>query len=260
MRIWLIGGTSESKKIAEKSAVLNLPVVVTVVSPSARSLYPISSSLKIWIGQLDESTITDFLSDHRVRGILDASHPYAVEISRLALGVSERFNLPYLRFERDSIITDSDREKKSQWITTFADWDSFFSQFDFHRKRILLTLGYRFLPLFKSDHNQGNLFARILPSTPALETAFQAGFTPETIIAIRPPISYELEKAIWKKWQISTVITKASGTPGGENIKRQLAEELGVELILIARPPLVYPQQTNDLQEALSFCQFTLNN
>jgi precorrin-6A/cobalt-precorrin-6A reductase len=102
------------------------------------------------------------------------------------------------------------------------------------------------------------LFARILPSAIALEAAFKAGFTPHNIICLRPPISADLEKALWRQWQISLVVTKASGTAGGEDIKRSVAAELGIPLIAINRPIIKYPQQTSDLSIALEFCRHQL--
>jgi precorrin-6A/cobalt-precorrin-6A reductase len=64
-----------------------------------------------------------------------------------------------------------------------------------------------------------------------------------------------LEKALWRQWNISLVITKASGVAGGENIKRTVADQLSIPLIIISRPAVDYPQQTSDLSEALEFCQ-----
>jgi precorrin-6A/cobalt-precorrin-6A reductase len=89
----------------------------------------------------------------------------------------------------------------------------------------------------------------------SLEAALAAGFTPERIIALRPPISADLETALWRQWEISMVVTKASGAPGGEDVKRKVAAELGVPLIIIDRPFIDYPQQTGDLSTAIAFCQ-----
>jgi precorrin-6A/cobalt-precorrin-6A reductase len=72
---------------------------------------------------------------------------------------------------------------------------------------------------------------------------------------LRPPISNDLEAALWRQWQISLVITKASGSAGGEDIKRKVAAELGVSLVVITRPDVAYPLQTSDLLEALEFCR-----
>jgi precorrin-6A/cobalt-precorrin-6A reductase len=108
--------------------------------------------------------------------------------------------------------------------------------------------------LFSAWQERSILFARILPSVTALEAALAEGFTPDRLIALRPPISFDLEKALWQQWHISLVVTKASGTAGGEDVKRAVAAELGTGLIAIARPEIVYPQQTRELSTALEFC------
>jgi precorrin-6A/cobalt-precorrin-6A reductase len=119
---------------------------------------------------------------------------------------------------------------------------------------VLLTVGYRYLHLFSSWQERSTLFARILPSVTALGAALAAGFSSDRLIALRPPVSVDLEKALWQQWQISLVVTKASGTAGGEDVKRAVAAELGIGLIAIARPEVVYPQQTSELSRALEFC------
>lgn len=122
-------------------------------------------------------------------------------------------------------------------------------------QRVLLIVGYRPLTLFQPWQDRATLFARLLPSVTALEAAIAAGFTPDRLFAMRPPLSPDLEKALWQHWQISLVVTKSSGIAGGEDVKRQVAMELGIPLIAIARPPITYPQQTSDLTTALEFCQ-----
>jgi precorrin-6A/cobalt-precorrin-6A reductase len=115
-------------------------------------------------------------------------------------------------------------------------------------------VGYKILPRFKQWQTQAVLFARILPSMESLKVALDSGFTSDRLIAIRPPISLDLEKALWQKWNISLVVSKASGQAGGEEIKQKVAELLGIRLIVIARPKVDYPQQTNDLNDVLKFC------
>ena len=60
---------------------------------------------------------------------------------------------------------------------------------------------------------------------------------------------------MWQQWQISLAVTKASGKAGGEDIKRQVAASLGIPLIIITRPGIVYPQQTSEVADILAFCQ-----
>jgi precorrin-6A/cobalt-precorrin-6A reductase len=262
-QLWLIGGTQESAELAAQLVQLQIPCVVTVTTEAARSLYPRSSYLRLWVGKLTPTQIPHFLQTHSIGAILDASHPFAVEISKLAIASATQAQIPYLRYERQQYqgeteaLADTAPPDQSCF---FPDFTSLLDSEILQAERVLLTIGYRPLPQFQDWHDRATLFARILPSPVALAAALTSGFTPDRLIAIRPPISASFEQALWQHWQISTVVTKASGTAGGETIKRQLAAELGIKLIIIERPAIAYPNQTSDKQVALSFCQTYLIN
>ncbi|MGB3533103.1 MAG: cobalt-precorrin-6A reductase [Microcoleaceae cyanobacterium] len=254
-QIWLIGGTSESVVLAKAIIAAQINCVVTVTTDTAKNLYPLSSLLTVWVGCLDENIILSFLQENKITAILDASHPFAVEISTLAIATAKQYNIPYLRYER-SVCETVEFDNNILHLDSF---ETLLSGDYLNAKRVMLTLGYRHLHQFKKWQNHSTLFIRILPSIVSLEAALTAGFTPDRIIAIRPPISIELEKALWQQWNISLVITKASGKAGGENIKRKAATELGIPLIIIDRPHLSYPQITTDINTAIKFCQNYLN-
>ncbi|MCT7972639.1 cobalt-precorrin-6A reductase [Laspinema sp. D5] len=259
--IWLIGGTSESRELAQILALNHLPCTISVTTESARSLYPSAPLLQVWVGQLEGDRLQDFLSSHQIIAILDASHPYATTISHLAIKAAHKYNLPYLRYERQSINSShfpQEKAIKNDKILSLPSFEALIEGDYLAGERVLLTTGYRTLHLFQPGQERYHLYARVLPAVTSLEAALAAGFTPDRLIGIRPPISLELERALWQHWQITLVVSKASGTPGGELIKRQLATELGVKLILIDRPALAYPHQTDDLSAAIAFCRTQL--
>lgn len=243
-RIWLIGGTQESSKIA--SAIAHIPCTISVTTESARSLYPSTPNLNVCVGRFTLTQIEEFLLREQIVAILDASHPFAVEISQNAIAASQKLKIPYLRYERP-VLEQGEGER--------LDFQTLLSGNYLHQQRVLLTLGYRPLHLFQPWQSRATLFARILPSAIALEAAIASGFTPDRLICLRPPVSADLESALIKQWDISLLVTKASGTPGGEHIKRTVASVLGIPLIVIARPAFEYPQQTSDLSVALDFCR-----
>lgn len=249
-RIWLIGGTQESATLAVWLVAAAIPTVVSVVSESARSLYPQAPTLQVWVGTLNAATLPTFLRDYRIRKILDLSHPFAQDISARAIAAAQQAQIPYLRYERPPV-AEPEPAPLVQTVPSFAalletDWLT--------QERVLLTVGYRALPAFANWHDRATLFARILPSVTALEAAIAAGFATDRLIALRPPIPPALERALWTHWQISLVVTKASGRPGGEAVKRQVAADLGVRLVVVARPAIAYPRQTDDLSEVQNFC------
>ena len=255
-RLWLIGGTTESAALVSAIASLGLPCTVTVTTKAAEALYPQSSKLRLLVGRLAANQLGQFLQQQQITAILDASHPYAVEISQMAIQAAAKYQIPYLRFERLPTKTKAD----NSWVISLDSFDALLAGNYLHQQRVLLTIGCKALPLFRSWQDKSTLFARILPTTTSLETAIAAGFSSERIIALRPPVVAELEKALWRHWGISLVVTKASGVAGGEEVKRKVAAELGIPLIVIERPKVKYPQQTSDLAEALAFCQSQISN
>lgn len=250
-RLWLIGGTQESVQLAAAIAQANLPCTISVTTESARSLYPTAPALRVWVGLLTPAKLQEFLHEQQIVAVLDASHPYAVEISKSAIAAARERQIPYLRYERPTVDTQL-------WASSVIELDSFDTLLAgnyLHSSRVLLTVGYKPLHLFQPWHDRSTLFARILPSAIALEVAFSAGFTQDRLICLRPPIWADLERALWRQWEISLVVTKASGTPGGEDVKRRVANDLGIPLVVITRPGVEYPQQTSDLLVAVEFCR-----
>jgi len=256
--IWLIGGTTESVSIAKAIASSRIPFIVTVTTESAQSLY--ASDAQTQVRCMDGRAMRGFCREKSVGAIVDASHPYAVEVSQNAIATAQAIDISYLRYERNSCNSSVDA-KSSSPIIPLDSWETLLAGDYLTGKRVLLTVGCKTLPLFKSWQDRATLFARVLPQTESLKIALAAGFTSDRLIAIRPPISVDLETALWQQWQISLVVTKASGKAGGEDIKRQVANDLNIPLIIISRPKVVYPQQTSCLDEVVAFCrQCTLHN
>lgn len=247
----MIGGTQESAAIAHALVQHQRPCLVTVTTESARRLYPASPHVKIRVGQLANNEIPQFIKHQGISAILDASHPYAAAISKSAIAAAQDLAVPYLRYERPVLASNLSKPTSS---LSFPSVEDLLASNILRDQRVLLTIGYRWLPLFQPWQERATLFVRILPSAVALDAALAAGFTPDRIIALRPPISAALEQALWQQWQISMVVTKASGTAGGEDMKRQVAAQLGVTLVAIARPEIIYPHQTDNLEQAIQFC------
>jgi precorrin-6A/cobalt-precorrin-6A reductase len=248
-KIWLIGGTSESGEIAKAIAFHGHFCVVTVTTTKAIALYPVSPYLHIKVGKMDFETMKLFCLQEQITTIIDSSHPFAVEVSRQAIAIATQLNFPYLRYERD-LINQQQNNQNSIFISSF---ENLFNANLIQNKRVLLTIGIRYLPLFKPWQDCCTIFTRILPTLEAITIASESGFTPERIIALRPPITEELETALWQNWQISLVITKASGKAGGEDIKHRVAEKLNIPLIIIERPKINYPQQTSNINDLIKW-------
>ena len=266
--VWLIGGTSESAKLASALLAAHIPFVVTVTTKAARQLYP--EPTRVVVGQLTPDRMEDFVRTYCIGCVLDASHPFASVISKSAIATVQQIEaknqaIAYIRYERRTVSKgDVQTSAGCDRTLTFESIETLFDHLQHHKHRILFTLGYRTLVSYASHiaklRQKSQLFARILPSPAAISAAVAVGFSSKEIVALRPPISYDLEKAIWQRWNISCVVAKASGEASGEIVKRQLAAELDVRLALLKRPQITYPHQTEDISQAVQFCKEQLSS
>jgi precorrin-6A/cobalt-precorrin-6A reductase len=256
-KVWLIGGTGDSVIIAQLLRESAIPLVITVTTPTAQGLYV--DAAKIFVGCMNATQMAYFCQHHQIKGVIDASHPYATEVSRQAIAVTTKLNIPYLRYERTPYQPPAVKQQNSK-VLELDSFEQLLAGDYLTAHRVLLTIGCKALPSFQPWHQRATLFARILPKVQSLEMAISAGFTGDRLIAIRPPISLATETALWQQWNISLVVTKASGKAGGEDLKHQVAATLGIPLMIISRPPMTYPQQTFDLGDVLPFCELALNS
>ena len=251
-RIWLIGGTHEAVELAIALCHLHIPCTISVTSKSACMSYPPHPCLRVIVDRFSSSKLQQFLHQESIVAILDVSHPFAVEISQLAITMAAQTQIPYLRYERPTLMEHG--FALDPQVLELDSLSTLFNGEHLSGQRVLLTLGSKALTQFQPWQNQSTLFARILPSPVALQAALAAGFRRDRIFALHPPVPEEVEMALWKHWQISLVVTKASGQAGGEAIKRRVAATLGVKLVVIKRPPIAYPHQTSTMNVALDFC------
>ena len=267
MTIWLVGGTRDSAHFSHRLTAAQLPWVATVTTSDALRLYdPVdrlpprsltqnqrllqipSAPGKAIACSLSADSIPDFLEQQTITAILDASHPFAAQISQLAIQTAATYALPYLRYERPEVPFSPDTLR-------FPDFSSLLQSPSLHHRRILLTTGVKTLHLFSPLLSHTQLWARILPAERSLAMAIAAGFPEDRLIQKRPPVPLAEERQLWRKLSIDTVITKSSGAPSGLRLKQTLAQEMGIQLIAVNRPSVQYPAVTTDFSEAISICK-----
>jgi len=177
--LWLIGGTQESAQLA--TALGEHPnCVITVTTARAKQLYA-HTPCPILVTRLTLENIGAFIQHYHISKILDVSHPHAAAISQLAIQCSQDYHLPYLRYERPALVTND------SGCYTWANLTQLLTQAKFQQERILVTLGYRQLPILKNFWGEHTWFVRIIPDQIALATALETGFLPQQIIALWPP-------------------------------------------------------------------------
>lgn len=245
--IWIIGGTSESRYLAQLLTQSGIPWLVTVTQNSARRLYE-GLPGEVIVGRLTAIKGIRLLQKHQITGILDASHPFATEISHLAMNLSEESGIPYLRFERPDVAL-----LNSEQVERIPNLEILLQPCYLLNQRVFLTIGIKFLFAFIPWISKADLWVRVLPQSQRL--AMELGFPHERLILQRLPVDPDEEAQMWQTHRFTTVITKASGEAGGLPLKEALSQKLGVKLLVLQRPAMRYPHQTSMLTDVIQFCE-----
>jgi precorrin-6A/cobalt-precorrin-6A reductase len=230
-RVLLLSGTSEGPVLARVLLDEGFEVLTTVTTEEAReNLFGgMKNELKVEVRGFTEESLSDFLTGGGADVVLDATHPFAVRITKIAHSVCERLRVPYIRYER----ADWSPPEGTLFTDTFSEAAEILPSLG---TRIMFTIGSRQLKHFAHLHDCLELFARILPNPRSLEQARKAGFTLDRLIHLRPPFSREMNKKIFQQYKAEVLVTKASGPQGGVIEKVMAARELGIQVLMIRRP------------------------
>lgn len=249
-RILLLSGTSEGPPLARALLEAGFEVRATVTRAEAReSLFgPLLREVLVEARGFTEAGLTDFLARGEADLVLDATHPFAVRITRLAHAVCRRLGVPYVRYERP----DWEPPPGTCMADSFAEAADMLPALG---TRALLTIGAKQLKHFVPLQSRLHLVARILPSVVSLQQALAAGFTPDRLLCLRPPFSREFNRAILREYQIQVLVTKASGREGGVEEKVQAGGDLGVKVLMIRRPEQENGTSVCDLAAAVQACR-----
>jgi precorrin-6A/cobalt-precorrin-6A reductase len=230
-RVLLLSGTSEGPPLARALVEAGFTVRATVTRAEAcASLFgPLSEAVTVEARGFTEERLTDFLARGEADVVLDATHPFAVRITRTAHAVCQRLGVPFVRYERP----DWEPPPDTRQVGSFAEAAALLPSLG---TRVLLTIGAKQLKHFAHLQERLVLIARILPCDESLRQALAAGFAPDRLLCLRPPFSQEFNRAVLREYRAEVLVTKASGREGGVVEKVLAARELGVEVVMIRRP------------------------
>jgi len=248
--IFVAAGTRDGRDLTQLLVKKGYEVTASVVSSYGEKLLEACGKrLVINDGPLDEAGLIRYIKAHDIRLFVDASHPYAVNVSQNAMAATEKLGIPYIRYERD--ITEFPYEKL-HIVHSYEEASEVAARLG---KNVFLTTGSRNLQKFVGAPalKEATIFARILPTAKVLIDCEAMGLTPRQLIAMQGPFSKELNLAFFKESKADVVITKNSGTIGGTDTKLMAAKELGLPVVIIDRPKIAYKNLAHTYQEVLRF-------
>ncbi len=226
--IWLIGGTTEGRRLIKEMASLPVELYVSVATGYGATLIEPQPNLTVLAERMDLAAMRAFLQQKRPACVIDATHPYATVVTATVQQACNDEQVTYLRLVRPAA-------EAGNYITVH-DFGEAVELLNHLEGKIFLTTGSKNLPDFAAVHDFADRIAlRVLPMESSLQTALRLGYKPANIVCMQGPFSKELNIAMFKKFGSKYVVTKDSGTVGGFEEKVEAAEAAGAKLIVIGR-------------------------
>jgi precorrin-6A/cobalt-precorrin-6A reductase len=217
-RILLLGGVTEALAIARTLGPEH------IYSLAGVGRVPTDLTCQVRVGGYGGfEGLAQFVRDEQISLILDATHPYAAQISHNAAQAARLCGVPCWALRRPAWqpqVADDWRE--------VADWAELIDALK-PFKRPLFTLGRE--PLQHLDEIPQEQFwtLRALEVYPGNERC--------EVIGARGPFLIEDERALFDRQQIDVLISKNSGSTATEP-KLEVARERGVPVLVLRRPVL----------------------
>ncbi len=244
--IGLILGTSEGKRILSLLNKYTEDIFITTATAYGGELLKDYKYKILNTKPLDYDALKKALINNGVTMLVDASHPYAEEITQNAKKACQELSVEYVRYERPSII---EKYKNQEQIIQVESYEELKDKLVNIKGCILNTTGSRNIEKIKNLNLGNRIIHRVLPSTKVMENIISQGIKVEDIIAIKGPVSYELNRAFIKEYGARAIILKDSGKEGGTEEKLLAAVDLGIYAFVLKRKKLeeenVYSDEKN---------------
>jgi len=231
--VWILSGTSDGPVIANMLLELNYSVFASVLTYKAGQAYIENPKLHIITGKLNnKDQIINFINKNKITCVVDATHPFAVIISKNLNNACKEINIPLLLFERKSLMNNTNN---FYYIDDLKD----INNVEIENKNILLAIGSRFLNDTANYYmkSKANVFTRVLPTYESITKAFGSCIKNSNIAILEPSKNNKsiLEKKLCDFWEIDYVLCRESGSYSLKNWE-SIVSGSKMKLFLVKRP------------------------
>lgn len=237
-RILIFAGTTEGRRLAEILSRSGAEAAVCVATEYGSQIMPSLPGIEVLEGRKDREEMRRLMEGEQFLAAVDATHPFAAEVSRNIRQSAEETGTEYIRLLRDMGGAGAGEVFSSNETCAKALLGT--------EGNILLTTGSKELSVYCEAGLTERLYVRVLPSEESIRICREQGVTGSRIIAMQGPFSEEMNIALLKQYGIRHLVTKESGRTGGFREKVSAAEQAGAKLWVIGRP---------QEQQGYPFCQ-----
>jgi precorrin-6A/cobalt-precorrin-6A reductase len=223
-RILVLGGTTEARALAELLA--ERPEFDTVVSLAGRTEQPRPLPVETRTGGFGGvAGLIDHLTQHKIDLLIDATHPFANQISAHAAEAAKAAGVPIFALCRPGWVRQAD----DRWVSVGSIAAAAIALGETPR-RVFLSIGRQEAHQFSAAPQHFYLVRSVDPVEPPLAVPHC------DYILATGPFTAEGEKDLFLYNRIDTLVTKNSGGTATYG-KIEAARALGLAVIVIERQP-----------------------
>ena len=186
------------------------------------------ATLRPLMHAMDVGEMEKLMQTGSFAAVVDATHPYAVEVTANIRKASQEAQLPYLRLKR---CLDTETEGR---VFYFHSNEECVDALEKTEGNILLTTGSKELATYCSHPLvKERLYVRVLPGMESISICTELGIKGKQMIAMQGPFSTEMNEAILHQFEIACMVTKKSGRLGGYPEKLEAAKRAGIPVYVI---------------------------
>ncbi|NEU73782.1 cobalt-precorrin-6A reductase [Hassallia byssoidea VB512170] len=239
-RVLILGGTGDAAELAAKAA--NLPGIEVMVSLAGRTRQPKDVAGNVRIGGFGGvAGLTAYLRDEAIDLLVDATHPFAAQISLNAIASATEVNIPALMLVRPMW----QRVMGDNWIEVESIEAAALKLSD-RPKRVFLTIGRQELAAFAHIEDIWFLMRMIDPPQP--NTLVPKGL----LLYDRGPFTLASERQLLIQHAIDTIVSKNSGGDA-TYAKIIAARELNIPVVMVQRPAVLQGDRVTNVEAALNW-------
>ncbi len=247
-RLLILGGTSDAATLAARVEALaglhGAPIgqISVITSLAGRTQQPLAVPGDVRVGGFGgEAGLIAYLQAQQIDLVIDATHPFASQMSWHAAAATAACGIPHLLLQRPAWqLVEGDR-----WLdvpTHAAAAAALPSQ----ARRVFLTIGRQQLAAFAHVSDRWWLMRMIDPPAAA------ALVPPGEILLERGPFSLEQERSLLQQHKIDAIVSKNSGG-AATYAKIVAARELGIPVVMVQRSPSPPVEQVADVEGAIGW-------
>ncbi|MEH2462779.1 cobalt-precorrin-6A reductase [Nostoc sp.] len=240
IRVLILGGTGDAAELAARVATIQGLEAITSLAGRTREPSVPLGDLRVG-GFGGVAGLATYLRVMQIDLLIDATHPFATQISFNAADAATEVGVPRLMLIRPPWEKGSD----DRWIEVDSIEAAAASVAN-QAQRIFLTVGRQELAAFAHCEKIWFLMRMIDPPTD------DALVPPGMILCDRGPFTFNNERQILIDHKIDTIVSKNSG---GDATKPKIiaARELGVKVVMVNRPAIPPGEQVTDVDGALAW-------